>query len=76
MPMIAIIAYLWSGERPQLLDVDVRAEELLLVFVEIPHANLTKVTRVAERQTDAAMSEKLAHIKAHTCQQGAAHDGK
>ena len=30
----------------QLLDVDGGAEELLLCLVEVPHADLSKVTRV------------------------------
>ena len=40
-------ARLLGDKRPQLVHVDHGAEELVLGLVEVPHANLTEVTRVA-----------------------------
>ena len=35
-----------GDERPQLLDVDRRAEEVVLLLVVVPHADLAEITRV------------------------------
>merc|ERR1712023_615148 len=47
----AACARLLRNQSPQFLNVDDRAEELLLRLMEVAHADLTEVSRVAVRRT-------------------------
>jgi len=49
------LARLRAHKRPQLLDVDGRAVELVHRLVEVPHTNLTEVTRVVFVHHDAVV---------------------
>ena len=48
--VLVIFAFFLADERPQFIQINRWAPELVAVQVEIPHTNFTEVTRMAETQ--------------------------
>merc|ERR1712244_25600 len=53
--LLVLLARLVRDERPQGVHVDGGAEELVLRLVEVPHANLSKVTRMVFVKVDSVV---------------------